>query len=172
MINVRMGAVAASKASGSIPPGPYTNGTYYYVFVNKVNLWFKNISGFIGSPPNPPNRWHADNLSYDLYQKPNSSNQSGWRTIYTYLTSSLNPNGNVTNCNQFTNLPTCNDGRLYRERKQGYGKWLTTVNVTVTNGYASFSFPNAGTSSYITYPENRGGAGFYTASLINGGWIP
>ena len=169
MINTRMGVVAASKASGSIPPGPFTNGTYYYVFVNKVNTWFKNIRNFIGDPGFPPNRYWADNLSYDLYEKPDGTNQTPWRGVYTYLTSSLNPNGNVTDCNQFVSYLTCNNGTPHLEKSQSRGKWMTTVNVTVTNGYASFSFPNGGTGSYYV---NRGGAGFYTASLINGGWIP
>ena len=169
MINTRMGVIAASKASGSIPPGPFTDGTYYYVFVNKVNMWFKNIKNFIGEIASPPNRYWADNLSYDLYEKPDGTNQTQWTTIYTYLTSSLNPNGNVTNCNQFVSYSTCNNGTLYSERIQGKGKWLTTVNVTVTNGYASFSFPDGGTTTY--YGPGRPQS-FFTASLINGGWIP
>ena len=158
MINVRMGAVAASKASGSIPPGPYTNGTYYYVFSNRINQWYKNIANYIGPPAQPPNRYWADVLSYDLFQKPDASNQTGWKTLYTLLEKSYNPN---------------NDTTIYHVPYTGGSKkWLTTVNVTVTNGYASFSFPDGGTSSYYNTPRARGGAGFYTASLINGGWIP
>lgn len=155
MILTRMGSVASSKTTGG---GPYTNGTYYYVFSNRINQWWRNISNYIGNPGLPPNRWWADALSYDLYQKPNGTNQTGWKSIYTLLTSSYNPNNDLTKFN----VPY----------SPGHEKWLTTVNVTVVNGYASFSFPDGGTGSYYNSPRARGGAGFYTASLINGGWIP
>lgn len=159
MICTRIGVIAASTGSGGgTPPGPYTDGTYYYVFSNRINQWYKVLNTYIGSPGFPPNHWWADVLSYDLYQKPDASNYLGWKSIYTLLTSSYNPNNDL---NTFST-----------PYSPGHEKWLTTVNVTVTNGYASFSFPDGGTSSYFNSPRARGGAGFYTASLINGGWIP
>lgn len=164
MICTRFGVIGGSTGSAG-GSGPYTDGTYYYVFVNKVNPWWERINNYIGNPSYPPafsNRWWADNLSYDLYEKPDGNNQTGWKNIYTYLTSSLNPNGNVT----FNNV-------LYVEKPQGRGTWLTTVDVTVANGYPTFSFPNGGTTIYNwNIQEDRGGPNFYTASLINGGWIP
>jgi hypothetical protein len=139
MILTRMGAVAASKTE-STPPGPYTNGTYYYVVVNRQSKLYKWIQN------NP--RAVTDVDAFDIYQKPDGTNQSEWKptllNLYTYLSSSLGDQTILTS--------------LSAPYTSGYRRWLTTVNVTVTNGYPSFSFPNAGTGSR--------GVNFYTASVL------
>ena len=144
MILTRMGVVAASKASGSIPPGPFTDGTYYYVVQNRVSVHSKRVQ------QNP--RAFADNLSYNLYEKPDGTNQSSnpFRNgPYNFLTSSVNPDGNYTNCQ------ACPPNTLYLDSST---RWATTINVTVTNGYPSYSFPDGGTGS-------RGGQ-FYIDAVL------
>jgi hypothetical protein len=140
MILTRMGVIASSiSGSGGTPPGPYTDGTYYYVVVNRQSKLYKWIS-------NPRTRIDVD--AFDIYQKPDGTNQSEWKptllNLYTYLSSSLGDQTILTS--------------LSVPYTSGQRRWLTTVNVTVSNGYPSFSFPDGGTGSR--------GANFYTSSVL------
>lgn len=127
-------------ASNQCPPksamaGPYSDGTYYYAV--------RNMSSRLG---NTRGRTVFTNGSYELYEKPSASNTK------------------VSNYTQLTRSVDTSDLTIYNvPYTMKTGGWVTTVNVTVSTGWANYVFPvGSQTGSY--------GRNFYVDIIAP--WLP
>lgn len=115
-------------ASNQCPPksamaGPFTDGTYYYAVRNLAST-----RGYFAGGG------YFQNGSYELYSKPNANitRLANYTLVVRY----------VVNQNTIYGVPyTMKDGR-----------WITTVNVTVSNGWASYTFPVS--AQTVTYGQS------------------